>query len=60
MRGEELRLVVDDPRRRIGELRARLEAASIPFRALVEVPPSVEDVFVDSISRLRSPARAVP
>ena len=53
VRGEELRLVVDEPQHRIGELRARLEAASIPFRSVTEVPPSVEDVFVDSISRLR-------
>jgi drug efflux transport system ATP-binding protein len=59
VRGDELRLMVDDPRRRIDRLRARLEAASIPFRAVVEVPPSVEDVFVDSISRLRGAERAV-
>lgn len=49
LRGDELRLVVDDPQRRIPELRERLEAAGLPFAAIVEVRPSVEDIFVATV-----------
>jgi len=60
LRGEDLRLLVDDPERRMDELRARLQSGAVAFRAIARVPASVEDVFVDSISRQRGGPQATP
>ena len=49
--GDSLRLVVDDRERRIGELRRRLESASLDFGEIAPIPATVEDVFVYEISR---------
>jgi ABC-2 type transport system ATP-binding protein len=47
--GDGLHLVVDDARRRIPEFDARLRRANIPFDAILEVAPSIEDLFVDAV-----------
>jgi ABC-2 type transport system ATP-binding protein len=48
--GDGLRLVVDRADRRIPELRARLAATDVPFGDIEQVAPSVEDLFVATIS----------
>ena len=47
--GDGVHVVVDDAARRIPEFEARLERANIPFDAIVEVAPSIEDLFVDAV-----------
>jgi hypothetical protein len=41
---------VDDAARRVPEMRARLERATIPFSAVAPIAPTFEDVFVASVS----------
>jgi hypothetical protein len=40
---------VDDARRRTPEFEAQLKRANIPFDSILEVPPSIEDLFVDAV-----------
>jgi ABC-2 type transport system ATP-binding protein len=47
--GDGLHLVVDDAHRRIPEFEARLKRAGIHFDAMLEVAPSIEDLFVDAV-----------
>jgi ABC-2 type transport system ATP-binding protein len=47
--GDGLHVVVDDAARRIPEFEARLKAAHIPFDAIQQVAPSIEDLFVDAV-----------
>jgi ABC-2 type transport system ATP-binding protein len=47
--GDGIHVVVDDAARRIPEFEARLTRASIPFDAILEVAPSIEDLFVDAV-----------
>jgi ABC-2 type transport system ATP-binding protein len=47
--GDGVHLAVDDAARRISELRARLEAAGVPFTSVTEVSPSIEDLFVAAV-----------
>ena len=47
--GDGLHLVVDDAHRRVPEFEARLKRAGIPFDAMLEVAPSIEDLFVDAV-----------
>lgn len=47
--GDGVHAVVDDPARRIPEFEAWLKRAGIPFNAMVEVAPSIEDLFVDAV-----------
>jgi ABC-2 type transport system ATP-binding protein len=49
--GDVLHVVVDDPDRRLAQLRAGLEHAGVPFGEPRRIPASVEDVFVYAISR---------
>ena len=41
--------MVDNAARRIPEFEARLKRADIPFDAILEVAPSIEDLFVDAV-----------
>jgi ABC-2 type transport system ATP-binding protein len=47
--GDGLHVVVDDAARRIPEFEAKLKHANIPFDAILEVEPSIEDLFVDAV-----------
>jgi ABC-2 type transport system ATP-binding protein len=47
--GDGVHIVVDDANRRIREFEARLRHAGIPFDAIIEVAPSIEDLFVDAV-----------
>jgi ABC-2 type transport system ATP-binding protein len=47
--GDGLHVVVDNAARRIPEFEARLKGANIPFDAILEVAPSIEDLFVDAV-----------
>ena len=48
--GDGVHLVVDDATHRISELRAKLQAAGLPFDRLEEVAPTIEDLFVAATS----------
>jgi len=47
--GDGVHIVVDDAARRIPEFKARLNRANIPFDAILQVAPSIEDLFVDAV-----------
>jgi ABC-2 type transport system ATP-binding protein len=47
--GDGLHIVVDDVVRRTPEFEARLKRANIPFEVMVQVAPSIEDLFVDAV-----------
>jgi ABC-2 type transport system ATP-binding protein len=47
--GDGLHVVVDNAARRIPELEARLKRANLPFDAILQVEPSIEDLFVDAV-----------
>jgi ABC-2 type transport system ATP-binding protein len=47
--GDGLHVVVDDAARRIPEFEARLKSANVPFDAIQQVAPSIEDLFVDAV-----------
>jgi ABC-2 type transport system ATP-binding protein len=47
--GDGIHVVVDDAARRIPEYEARLRRANIPFDAIQQVEPSIEDLFVDAV-----------
>ena len=47
--GDGLHVVVDDAARRIPEIEARLKSANVPFDAIQQVAPSIEDLFVDAV-----------
>ncbi|HXJ17429.1 MAG TPA: ABC transporter ATP-binding protein [Candidatus Polarisedimenticolia bacterium] len=49
--GDGVHVVVDDPLRRMPEFRSRLAAAGIPVDELLQVAPSIEDLFVDSVGQ---------
>jgi len=44
--GDGVHVVVDDARRRIPEFEARLKQAGVPFDAVQQVAPTIEDLFV--------------
>jgi ABC-2 type transport system ATP-binding protein len=46
--GDGLHLVVDDAARRIPEFKTRLQ--TVPFDAIQQVTPTIEDLFVDAVS----------
>jgi ABC-2 type transport system ATP-binding protein len=48
--GDGLHFVVDDAARRIPEFEARLKNAHVPFNAIQQVTPTIEDLFVDAVS----------
>jgi ABC-2 type transport system ATP-binding protein len=47
--GDGLHVVVDDAARRIPEFEARLKRANLSFDAILQVEPSIEDLFVDAV-----------
>ena len=47
--GDGLHVVVDDAARRIPEFEARLKGANIPYDAIQQVSPTIEDLFVDAV-----------
>ena len=47
--GDDLRLVVDDPGRRIPEFEARLRNGRAQFDSIQHVAPTIEDLFVDAV-----------
>ncbi len=47
--GDGLHVVVDNAARRVPEFEARLKRANIPFHAILEIAPSIEDLFVDAV-----------
>ena len=47
--GDGLHVVVDDAVRRIPEFKARLKSANVPFDAIQQVAPTIEDLFVDAV-----------
>ena len=47
--GDAVHLVVDDPVRRLPQLRARLAAEAVPCGEPVQVAATVEDVFVEAV-----------
>ena len=47
--GDALHVVVDDAARRIPEFDARLKRSNVPFNAIQQVAPTVEDLFVDAV-----------
>jgi ABC-2 type transport system ATP-binding protein len=48
--GDGLHVVVDDARRRIPEFETRLKDAHVPFEAIHQVTPTIEDLFVDAVT----------
>ena len=48
--GDGLHVVVDDATRRIPEFKAILERAQVPFDAIQQVAPTIEDLFVDAVT----------
>jgi ABC-2 type transport system ATP-binding protein len=48
--GDGLHVVVDDANRRSREFETRLKNAGIPFEAIQRIAPSIEDLFVDTIT----------
>jgi len=48
--GDGLHVVVDDAGRRIPEFEARMKEAGIPFEAIHQVTPTIEDLFVDAVT----------
>jgi ABC-2 type transport system ATP-binding protein len=53
--GEGLHVVVDDAGRRIPEFTAQLKSANVPFDAIQQVAPTIEDLFVDAVGSGASP-----
>ena len=53
--GDGLHVVVDDAARRIPEFEARLKSANIPYDAIQQVAPSIEDLFVDAVQSGAAP-----
>jgi len=47
--GEGVHLVVDDAARRVPEFESRLKNAHIHYDAMQQVPPTIEDLFVDAV-----------
>jgi len=48
--GDGVHVVVDDAARRIPEFKALLNSANIPFDAIQQVSPTIEDLFVDAVT----------
>jgi ABC-2 type transport system ATP-binding protein len=48
--GDGVHVVVDDVARRIPEFEARLKSVEVPFDAIQQVTPTIEDLFVDAVT----------
>jgi ABC-2 type transport system ATP-binding protein len=56
--GDGIHAVVDDARRRGLEFESRLKGSGIPFAAIQQVTPTIEDLFVDAVtSRMTGPGQ---
>lgn len=53
--GDGLHVVVDDAARRIPEFETLLKRANVPFDAIQQVAPTIEDLFVDAVGGGGSP-----
>jgi ABC-2 type transport system ATP-binding protein len=53
--GDGLHVVVDDAARRIPEFEAQLKHGHVPFDAIQQVAPTIEDLFVDAVGSGASP-----
>jgi ABC-2 type transport system ATP-binding protein len=49
--GDGVHLVVDDTTRRMREYEYRLKQSGVPFDAIRQVAPTIEDLFVDAVTR---------
>ena len=47
--GDHIHLFVDGAARRLPELRARLDAAGVPYDSIHQVAASIEDLFVSAV-----------
>jgi len=47
--GDRVHLFVDDAKRRMPEMRARLDARGVPYDSINQVLPSIEDLFVSAV-----------
>jgi ABC-2 type transport system ATP-binding protein len=55
--GDGVHVVVDDAARRTQEFQSRLRSANVPFDGIVQVTPTIEDLFVDAVtSRAATPS----
>jgi drug efflux transport system ATP-binding protein len=54
--GDGVHAVVDNPVKRIPEFQARLEAAGIPVEQIFPTTPTIEDLFVESVTRGSAPS----
>jgi ABC-2 type transport system ATP-binding protein len=48
--GDGVHVVVDDAAQRIREFESRLKNAGVPFDAIQQVAPTIEDLFVDAVT----------
>ena len=48
--GDGIHVVVDNAARRIPEFEARLKSAEVPFDPILQVAPTIEDLFVDAVT----------
>ncbi len=49
MSGDGVHIVVDDAATRIPQFTAQLTAEGVAFESIVQVPPTIEDLFVDAV-----------
>jgi ABC-2 type transport system ATP-binding protein len=49
--GDGVHLVVDDTSRRMREYEGRLQQSGVPFDSVRQVAPTIEDLFVDAVTR---------
>jgi ABC-2 type transport system ATP-binding protein len=49
--GDAVHVVVDNAARRIPEFKAQLSRAHVSFDAMQQVVPTIEDLFVDAVTR---------
>lgn len=49
--GDGVHLVVDDTKRRMSEYEGILKSAGVPFDSIRQVTPTIEDLFVDAVTR---------
>jgi ABC-2 type transport system ATP-binding protein len=52
--GDGLHLMVDNAKRRIPELRTRIESANLPVEHIEQVAPTMEDLFVQAVEKARA------
>jgi ABC-2 type transport system ATP-binding protein len=55
--GDGVHVVVDDVARRIPEFEGRLKSVKVPFDAIQQVTPTIEDLFVDAVTSGRGASR---